>query len=264
MTRFKPLPKPPKGIKPKATTTAPRKATSKAPQPSAPVEPEPLEAPPAPPEAATEDRPFGVIKLGGTAYDLPLPERFPVGWTMIEGGLESEGPVLSVDDPGEPYAGDLPLVANPRVRFEISGSVPESESAHYGQLFADLIGFQVAVAGMDGEIRQRFAPRPIEAKPKNVRVRSEDIDWTVRPVITSPTNLGINTLLGNIEEARGDLANLESFVGTFSGSTGTEEALKKASTYYRKAAKYLHALIAEARVQPASEPHEDEGDLQAA
>src|ERR1700733_13317871 len=60
-----------------------------------------------------------------------------------------------------------------------------------------------------------------------------------RPIVRSPKNKLINKKLKQIEKARHNLRKLMAFVGKFRGSSGTEEDLQKASTYYAMAGRYL-------------------------
>jgi hypothetical protein len=274
MTR-KPLPKPAKGAKPAAPVKAPSKPARapRAPPPPKPLEP--TEAPEAPPLTASDGVPFHANGEGET-YHIPEqdvvfashygPDDESFDESPATNGahveieplrvepsvvhLPPESTVLYLADPGDAYTDlALAMVANPRVRFVVRGSVPASEAIALGQTFADKIGLQIDIVGEDMEIRQTLLPQPLQptTNPPRRRIKAADIDWAVRPEIGPGVNVGINGLLDRIEAARGDLAKLQSFVGTFRGSRGTEEDYRIASTYYRIAGRYLHGLIAEAR-----------------
>jgi hypothetical protein len=67
------------------------------------------------------------------------------------------------------------------------------------------------------------------------RAPRQDRDWTIKPVITSPTNQVVARLVDKIEAARGNAAALAAF--TF----------RPSNSYYAMAHRYLEALRAEAQ-----------------
>lgn len=281
MTR-KPLRQPgskAKGAAPvKAPTMPARKAAStRAPRAPPTPDPDPPEAPAVPPLATPEEVyhvPEQHLTFESHYGDDDEPRRDeesvqesptiepsetngkhvepPLLFTRWDG---ADSTVVFLADPADAYADLAPaMVANPRVWFRIRGSVPASEAVVLGQKFADRLQLQVDIVGDSGQF-QTLLPQPPGRLP---RIKAADRDWTVRPEVTAGANLGINKLLKRIEAARGDLANLESFIGTFRGSIGTPDALKKASTYYRVAGRYLHGLIAEARGAAVEHPSDGE------
>lgn len=77
--------------------------------------------------------------------------------------------------------------------------------------------------------------RPVRSAPaRQPRQSRQDRDWTVKPVITSATNQGVQRLIDRIDAARGDLAALRDF------------RFSRSSTYYQMAGRFLDALIAQA------------------
>lgn len=77
------------------------------------------------------------------------------------------------------------------------------------------------------------AARPVRASvPRQAKAGR---DWTVKPIITSATNQGVQRLIDRIDAARGDAAALEAF------------RFSRSSTYYQMAGNFLDALLAQAR-----------------
>lgn len=221
------------------------------------------EAPPAPPRTVEEI----ADKHGG----LPIeddPEQPPVSGDAIDAILDIQADdapamngktidyevskLLHPEDNADAYHGDFgpAMLSDPLVWFRIDGQARLSKAYQIGQGFANALGVQIEIVGPSLETVAILLPQPPAPPPPpgpRRYIRADERDWTIKPVAERGANVGINGLLDRIEKARGDADKLRAFVGEFAGSLGTKEDIKRASTYYKHAARYLHALLAEAQ-----------------
>lgn len=250
---------------PPTPATAPRKAArgGKRAAVISPTPPE-AEAPPVPLDGLENGSTDGVAVLpdipaipvinwaGGQDDGVDWPDEQTGGESVdgesvVDGHDRTESRVTELDEPYPDLAKGL--LSDPVVRLEIGVPRRLSETAALAQQYANSLLETVYVVDMaNDQPLSMFRPQRPQ-RPPSRRLRATERDWTVKPIITSPTNAGVNDLLDAIEKARGDLVRLGEFVNTFVGSAGTREGPKgydKASTYYRMAGRYLHGLIQEA------------------
>lgn len=127
---------------------------------------------------------------------------------------------------------DLPVSWHKFGAIMLSRALTEEEISHF-----DVVPYTASPARSETfqqpiTMPTLAAPESDAPKPKG-RPRTQR-DWTVKPVITSPTNQHVTKLLDRIEAARGNADALRAI--TFKGC----------NTYYKMARNYLDTLIAEA------------------
>lgn len=133
---------------------------------------------------------------------------------------------------------DLPASWHKFGAIMLSRALTEEEMSHF-----DVVPYTAAPARSETfqqPITMPTLPAPQSDAPKAKGRPRAQRDWTVKPVITSPTNQHVTKLLDRIEAARGNADALRAI--TFKGC----------NTYYKMARNYLDALLAEVSEQIAA------------